>query len=962
MISAPEKTQMAIAKKIVVIAIPHPDEPGLFLHGLRRDNGCFALPGGHVNDGEDLQAAAQRELREETGIECPDLKHCAQKIYNSPNGELEVAMFMAGQRAEAPKAFNDPDREFLSFSYLKPDAITNPHVPADRNILLHYLSQPENIAKSRPVLTFPKLGTPTRQDQQVAIIDSPRAKAIHGKVVAQKLFPDKTSIVRYHTPNPKTGEVHTEERPYTDVKSRQRATTAKRVTGRLGRNVLGHVIPTPQGPVAAAAAGKYRSVSENRRNPEHEAKVKEYNEKTVPAYREQYQAWMDKAKALTQQGASDEDKAAHNAAFPKMPRPPKRPRTVSTKTKKLPIEQQIERGRDTETTVQHEAAHMTFEHIKQKYGPQAVTKVHDKLLSQFAPETISELRAFVLRRGYKAKSPYLREEFLTHARDILVDPAKRKQFLDKAGPNGPNIIKDLKRGWEKAHKIAQALTPQEIAKKEADLPSGDHKDQIKGGLADKKKPSDFPADKLKAGIKVELEHTDDPKIAIEIAMDHLSEDLEYYNKLKTMEKAELLEKGLSPEELHAQGYRFKILPPTKAGRGFSVRAYHGRKVIGHMAFSSSASNPSTHDAQFTPNKGYHGVYNAQIDENHRGRGLYQHMIRIAADHVRSLGAQGLVSQGYQRSADATRAWDKVATHVNPYTPNAQVRGKLGPRDADYYLTPDNIKKGEKGDWQKEGYSLKYSPGSAFGRHGMHSVTAHAPDGTEVGSMHAEDLKDGTFQAHMVDVHPEHQRKGLGSGMYNLIAKKTGLKAVPDLEAQTAEGAKLWQGMSKLHKADVPKEYQQRARNSTSLIIPVSVAGRTEIAPGIPLHASVKIFTDKEGRTPDHAEVQKRLQSWEEHLKKPIDISKLETSYGSFKTREGKEVHAIHIHNPPEHLKQIYENNKDVGTIYPGFKMHISLPDDLAEHLKANNIAPKDAGIHFHAPELKAGSTTLKRFA
>jgi len=34
------------------------------------------------------------------------------------------------------------------------------------------------------------------------------------------------------------------------------------------------------------------------------------------------------------------------------------------------------------------------------------------------------------------------------------------------------------------------------------------------------------------GIKVELEHTDDIYIAREIAMDHLAEDPDYYNKLK----------------------------------------------------------------------------------------------------------------------------------------------------------------------------------------------------------------------------------------------------------------------------------------------------------------------------------------------------------------------------------------------------------------------------------------------
>jgi hypothetical protein len=66
-----------------------------------------------------------------------------------------------------------------------------------------------------------------------------------------------------------------------------------------------------------------------------------------------------------------------------------------------------------------------------------------------------------------------------------------------------------------------------------------NKDEISGGLADKKKPSDFDKDSLKQGIKVEMEHTDNPKIALEIAMDHLTEDKNYYTKLKTIEKGKL---------------------------------------------------------------------------------------------------------------------------------------------------------------------------------------------------------------------------------------------------------------------------------------------------------------------------------------------------------------------------------------------------------------------------------------
>lgn len=57
------------------------------------------------------------------------------------------------------------------------------------------------------------------------------------------------------------------------------------------------------------------------------------------------------------------------------------------------------------------------------------------------------------------------------------------------------------------------------------------KDRIKGGMADDKLPSDFDQDQLIKGIKVEMEHTDNMLTAKEIAMDHLTEDPRYYDKL-----------------------------------------------------------------------------------------------------------------------------------------------------------------------------------------------------------------------------------------------------------------------------------------------------------------------------------------------------------------------------------------------------------------------------------------------
>lgn len=59
---------------------------------------------------------------------------------------------------------------------------------------------------------------------------------------------------------------------------------------------------------------------------------------------------------------------------------------------------------------------------------------------------------------------------------------------------------------------------------------------IKGGLADEKSPIDFDKEQLVKGIKVEFEHVSDIFKAAKIAMDHLTEMNNYYDRLETIEK------------------------------------------------------------------------------------------------------------------------------------------------------------------------------------------------------------------------------------------------------------------------------------------------------------------------------------------------------------------------------------------------------------------------------------------
>lgn len=79
---------------------------------------------------------------------------------------------------------------------------------------------------------------------------------------------------------------------------------------------------------------------------------------------------------------------------------------------------------------------------------------------------------------------------------------------------------------------------------------------------------------LNKGIKVEMEHTDDKKIAKEIAIDHIYEDLHYYDKLKKMETKKELIRG----KFH-KGVTNDVTKSTKL-----------KKPIGKMTSMSKSEN------------------------------------------------------------------------------------------------------------------------------------------------------------------------------------------------------------------------------------------------------------------------------------------------------------------------------------------------------------------------------------
>jgi hypothetical protein len=114
--------------------------------------------------------------------------------------------------------------------------------------------------------------------------------------------------------------------------------------------------------------------------------------------------------------------------------------------------------------------------------------------------------------------------------------------------------------------------------------------KIEGGVADKltigdlsekfKVSIDYVYNKLVDGIKEEMEHTDEMSIAKEIAMDHLSKDIEYYTKLKKVEKGEFKEATTSASSGSYETPAFLAKSMNKKNwRGAAKPLYKGGQFV-----------------------------------------------------------------------------------------------------------------------------------------------------------------------------------------------------------------------------------------------------------------------------------------------------------------------------------------------------------------------------------------------
>ena len=120
----------------------------LLVRRTRHGGGSWSAPGGYLDHGEELAAAAARELREETGLAADGLRFLAVGNDRFPDGRHNVTIWFAaaGTSGEATAAAPEEVAEVGWFAW---DALPDPLYDSTRAVLTGDSLPPNAVAALR---------------------------------------------------------------------------------------------------------------------------------------------------------------------------------------------------------------------------------------------------------------------------------------------------------------------------------------------------------------------------------------------------------------------------------------------------------------------------------------------------------------------------------------------------------------------------------------------------------------------------------------------------------------------------------------------------------------------------------------------------------------------------------------------------------------------------------------------
>jgi hypothetical protein len=145
--------------------------------------------------------------------------------------------------------------------------------------------------------------------------------------------------------------------------------------------------------------------------------------------------------------------------------------------------------------------------------------------AHFNKRNVNNLDVVDMRSGQQIPSEKWNKKVLPYDTTFDAD------FSDSSerGMNNPNMGKYFDVKQQQMHEGEEEkpeVTPDEVPAIEQNREEQGEK--LHGGLGDDATPQEFDTEQVVMGLRVEMEHTDDPTVALEIVLDHLTEDPEYY--------------------------------------------------------------------------------------------------------------------------------------------------------------------------------------------------------------------------------------------------------------------------------------------------------------------------------------------------------------------------------------------------------------------------------------------------
>lgn len=147
-------------------------------------------------------------------------------------------------------------------------------------------------------------------------------------------------------------------------------------------------------------------------------------------------------------------------------------------------------------------------------------------------------------------------------------------------------------------------------------------------------------------------------------------------------------------------------------------------------------------------------------------------------------------------------------------------------------------------------------------------------------------------------------------------------------------------------------YKERASQGGDILWHVSIKGQNELAPGIPLHMSLKVFADKKEMNLD--EIKQKVEIFDIKPPKPEKLTFKTTVFTS--ERDGLQYYMLLINGTDKTYSEFYEDFKHCGTVYKKFMPHVTIDKGLYDKINDEGLKPEEVMFGNLCIEAGTGNT------